>query len=154
MREKIRALRRIVEHDRLNPRIRGLAAAIFREAGLMDPRRTRERAAAILRWAQANIVYVHEPVETFTRPARLLLHPAWRFGDCDEFTSSLCCLYESVGYPTSMTAMGWREAYRHIFPEVGLPPGSGARARVWLAAEGTKPVPLGWSPLDAARRRL
>lgn len=156
VRAKIRALRKIADEDRTNPRIRGLAAAIFRSEGLWDPAAHRERAASILRWVQRNVIYVHEPVETFTRPRRLLLNgPAWRFGDCDEFTSTLCALYESVAFPTEIVALGWGGAYRHVFLRVGLPAGGGGdRATTWLDVEGTRNVPLGWSPVQAAARRL
>lgn len=144
-------MRAIVRDDERDPRGRALVAAIWRRRGLWDPAKARERAAAILDWVQRNVIYIHERRETFTRPRRMI-EPAWRFGDCDEFTTFLAWLFESAGYATNMIAMGWGGRYRHVYLEVALPPGGGA-AREWLAAEGTRRVPLGWSPL-AQRRRL
>lgn len=162
VRGKLKLIRRIVDEDRHDPRIRALVVSIWRGAGLgSKPKAHMERAAAILLWAQQHLVYVHEPIETFTRPRRMLLDPRYRFGDCDEFTSALMALYESAGYQTRAVACGWPSApgqpahWRHVYPEVLVPPGGGGRARRWLGAEGTVPGrPLGWSAVEAARARL
>ena len=136
--------------------IRARVANIWRRAGLINSKDYYARAAAILRFIQRKCVYVHEPIETFTRPRRMIGSWSrglwWLFGDCDEFTSVEEALFQSAGFPTQREAIGWSDHFAHVYAVVGLPPGGRAVER-WLCADGTVNKPLGWSPLRWLRRR-
>ncbi len=153
-------MRRIVNEDRTDPRLRALAVAIWRAAGVEYPKLHRERAVALARWLQDALVYVHEPIETFTRPRRMLLDERYRFGDCDEMTTAGAALFEATGHDTCLEAVGWptapgaRPRWRHVFFRVALPPGGSGRRRRWHAVELTLPKPFGWDPTAEARARL
>lgn len=154
VREKLAKLRELVNEDRTNPWIRALVSHIWRERNLWDPKQVDERAAAILEWAQDHLMYIHEPIETFTRPRRVLLDKRFAFGDCDELNTAIATLYESAGYRTVLEALGWEGSFRHLGGRVALPPGAHKSARRWVAFEGTLRVPLGYDPVARARARF
>ncbi len=145
VREKVAYLRSLVDEDRNDPYVRSLVASILRAAGVR-PSDPVGRAKAIFDWVQREFVYVHEPVETFTRPRRLLLDPRFHFGDCDDFTLALCTLLEAAGFDTLIEAIGWGGRFRHVFLRVK----AGAN---WYAVEGTLPMPFGFDPTARAAAR-
>jgi len=146
VREKLAYLRGLINEDRNDPYVRSLVARILRASNLPASDRL-GRAVAIFEWVRRNFVYVGEPLETFTRPRRLLLDPRFRFGDCDDFTLALATLLEAAGYETCLEALGWLLHFRHVFPRVLV----GAR---WYAAEATLPnQPFGYDPTEKAAAR-
>ena len=71
------------------------------------------QAVAIGRWVQQNIRYVNEGAETFQSPVRTLTA---RIGDCDDFTTLVCALLESIGIRSELVGLQWGGSFRHIFP--------------------------------------
>ena len=142
VREKIRFMRGLVDEDRNNPYVRALAAEILRRSG-KRPGDAIGRAGALFDWVRSTFTYIHEPVETFTRPRRLLLDPRFHWGDCDDFTLALSALFEAAGFETCIEAIGWDGRFRHVFSRVLVGPR-------WMAAEGTLPVPFGFDPTARA----
>lgn len=145
VRQKVAYMRGLVDEDRNNPHVRALAARILRASGIApnDPER---RARALFEWVRSHFTYVHEPIETFTRPRRLLLDERFHFGDCDDFTLALCALLEAAGFETCIEALGWDGRFRHVFLRVRI----GSR---WVAVEGTLPKPFGFDPAARAAQR-
>lgn len=138
-------MRGLVDEDRNNPYVRALAARILRDSGIR-PTDPIGRAKAIFDWVQQHFTYIHEPVETFTRPRRLLLDERFHFGDCDDFTLALCTLLEAAGFETVIEALGWDGRFRHVFLRVKA-------AGRWFAVEGTLPQPFGFDPAERAAQR-
>lgn len=127
-----------------DPRLRASAVGICRRAGARAPA---ARAAALHRWVRRRVVYIREPIETFTDPARMVREKRWRFGDCDDHTGALEALARGIGLQTRRVGVGWDGHYRHVYPEIQI----GGR---WIPADTTVPYPLGWDPLaHIARRR-
>jgi hypothetical protein len=145
VRAKLRYMRELIDEDRSNPYVRALAARILRAAGV-PPTDPLGRARALFDWVQQEFLYMHEPVETFTRPRRLLLDADFHFGDCDDFTLALATLHEAAGCETSLEALGWEGRFRHVFHRV-------LAGRKWYAAEATLPQPFGFDPTARAAEK-
>lgn len=135
---KLRYMRGLIDEDRNNPYVRSLVARIFR-ASRITPSDPVGRARVLFDWWRSVFTYVHEPVETFTRPRRLILDPDFHFGDCDDSTLGLATLHEAAGFETALEAIGWEARFRHVFHRVL------AGGRVF-AVEGTLPLPFGFDP--------
>jgi hypothetical protein len=142
VREKLRYLRGLIDEDRHDPYVRALAARILRASGL-PPSDAFGRAVALFEWVRANFTYIHEPLETFIRPRRLLLDPRFHFGDCDDFTLAIATLDEAAGYDTSLEAIGWLGHFKHVFHRMRI-------RRAWYAVEGTLPEPFSFDPAEKA----
>jgi hypothetical protein len=116
-------LRRMVDHYRGEPLLRAKAHQIVFELARCQPRDRLCHCIAIARWVQDNITYVNEGIETFQSPVETLTS---RYGDCDDFTTLIASLVESIGIPCQLVALEWDGEYRHIFPRAvlsGLGPG-------------------------------
>lgn len=164
--EQVYFLRKMVTAARQQLAIREKAVEIVQEAGV-PPRRKTAQAFAIGRWAKdGGIYYVNEPVEIFQLPTRTIRSG---IGDCDDFTTAIGSLCESIGIPTRLVAMSVRpmapasfrswfaETFRtedrgltHIYPEA-WPVVMGRRVRICLDATGDFPV--GTDPIALALRR-
>lgn len=138
-------MRGLVDEDRSNPYVRALAARILRASGI-PPNKPWERAQALFEWVRTRFVYIHEPLETFTRPRRLLLDPRFHYGDCDDYTLALCTLLEAAGFETVIEAIGWEGRFRHVFLRVHA-------GQLWVAVEGTLPQPFGFDPAKRAAEK-
>lgn len=137
--EQIGFLRAMVDRYKGNQLIREKACQIvFNWAGC-PPKAKLCHAVAIARWVQTHITYVNEGEETFQSPVRTL---TWRHGDCDDFSTLIGALCESIGVHVELVGVHWRDQFRHIF----------ARAVVPTAA-GLRRIPLD-ATLDADVRRL
>jgi hypothetical protein len=142
-----------------DPRVRDLAFTILREAGV-DQREYEKQARALLVWVQQNIAYVNEPGEILQDPLYTLRQKA---GDCDDMSSLLMALYESIALPWRYvlsgrtkdgTAVRWIEGegsppnivWSHIYGRVGWPP---FKPTTWAFTEPTmKSATLGWDVVD------
>lgn len=142
VREKLKYMRGLIDEDRNDPYVRALAARILRASG-RPPSDPLGRAIALFDWVRQRFTYIHEPLETFTRPRRLLLDPRFHFGDCDDFTLAITTLFEAAGYDTSLEALGWLGCFRHVYSRVRI-------RRAWWAAEGTLALPFGFDPAEKA----
>lgn len=76
-------------------------------------------------------------VETLQTPEKTL---ELQQGDCDDKSTLLASMLESIGHPTRFVAVGFRPGrFSHVYVETKIGP-------KWIAAETTEPVDLGWSP--------
>lgn len=134
-------MRSLVRQGRIDPTIRQAATSVL----FMLESSDYIEAQKLLDFVQTSIRYVkdvHE-VETISTPEKTL---AGRIGDCDDQTTLLAALYESVGYPTRFVVAGYQDArvMEHVYLQV-LVNGE------WLDADPTESHPLGWAPPDALR---
>jgi transglutaminase-like putative cysteine protease len=119
-------LRQMVNVYRTNQLIREKAIQIVFDWAKCPAKKKLCQAVAIARWVQTHIRYVNEPVETFQSPVRTL---TLRAGDCDDFTSLICSLVESIAIPSELVALEWAAQFRHIFPRAVVPLGRGKPPR-------------------------
>lgn len=98
------------------------------------------QAVAIAGWVQDNITYVAEMPETFQTPTTTISEG---YGDCDDFSTLIAALCESIGIETELVGLQWGKGagrfYRHIFPRA-IVPVAGKLVRVPLDATLTVPV--------------
>lgn len=94
---------------------------------------------ALHAFVRDQIRYINDvsDVETIQTPDKTL---ELRAGDCDDKSTLICTLLESIGFKTRFVAIGfiWGE-YSHVYAEVKL-------GTKWVALETTEPVELGWQP--------
>jgi hypothetical protein len=128
-------LRQMVEQYRSNEMIRQKAHDIVFEWADCEERARACQALAIAAWVQQHIRYVNEGVETFQSPVRTL---TYRHGDCDDFTSLICSLLESIAIPSELVGLEWKvggeSQYRHIFPRAVVQAPDGRTLRIPLDA--------------------
>lgn len=113
------------------------------------------QALAIAGWVQDNITYVAEEPEVFQTPT---LTVAQGYGDCDDMTTLIASMCQSIGIDNELVGMEWpdnfgKRYYQHIFPRAVIPQ-RGYRARVPLDASLTAPVEDMRDPLLIARKAL
>ena len=114
--EQLRFLRKMVSQFRQAPQIRNLAVEIIRKEGVPS-RDKKEQALTLARWVRDNIYYVHELPERFQLPTETLRIKA---GDCDDHTTLLASLLESVGIPSQLVCMSLDGGWAHIFPAAAM----------------------------------
>lgn len=138
---ELRYLRSLITKFRAMPEIRNLAVEIIKNAGVF-PKDKRGQALAIARYVQRHVYYVHELPERFQWPTETLRLKA---GDCDDFTTLIGALAESLGIPIVMVVMQLNGRWAHIFPAAQLPSGL-------LALDATLSAPVGEeSPISLAK---
>lgn len=118
--EELRFLRKMVTQYRMMPSIRDLAVGIIRNSGA-PPRDKKQQALALAEWVKKNIYYIHELPERFQLPTETLRLKA---GDCDDHTTLLASMMESVGIPSSLVCMEVNGSWAHIFPAAIMKDGS------------------------------
>lgn len=134
--QTVRAMCRLIEQGKKDPRIHELAAAIVANCPAeYTPAGEMAAARAIYSWGLANVRYTPDVTGKET------LHSAWdvarlRIGDCDDFTILFCSLFETIGKKTRIVTISAHgedpNQFSHVFPEV---------------------LVLGrWIPIDAARK--
>ncbi len=117
--EELRFLRKMIIKYRGVPAIRNLAIKIIQDAGCV-PRDKKDQSLSIGAWVQDNIYYVHELPERFQFPDETLRLKA---GDCDDFTTLIGSMIESIGIPSAMIVMEVNGNWTHIFPAAQLTTG-------------------------------
>lgn len=84
-------------------------------------------------------------VETVHTPEKVL---ELGQGDCDDKSTLLATLLETIGHPTRFVAVGFRPGhYQHVYVETKI-------GEKWLPLETTEPVPMGWRPPRVAARMV
>lgn len=121
--EELRFLRKMVAQYRQAPQIRDLAVSIIQQSGVA-PRDKRSQALALARWVRDNIFYIHELPERFQLPTETLRLKA---GDCDDHTTLLASMLESVGIPANLVCMEINGGWAHIFPAATITGPQGTR---------------------------
>lgn len=140
-------------------RMRDLARAAVRDPS----QRIREKALAIVaflpsrQWAaevralhefvRDRIRYVRDPVglELVATPEKVLEYGQ---GDCDDKSTLLAAMLESLGHPSRFVAVGFNGGpFSHVYVETKI----GAR---WVPLETIVPMPMGWKPPDSTSRYI
>lgn len=98
---------------------------------------------ALHAFVRDNIRYVRDVrgVETLQTPERTLLNKS---GDCDDKSTLLAALLESISHPARFVAVGFRSPNNcdHVYVETQL-----RSTGQWIPLETTEPVQAGWSPI-------
>lgn len=88
-------------------------------------------ALAIAKAVQARVKYINEFPETFQTPPR-----TWdlQAGDCDDFTTLIGSLIETLGIGVEVVGMKVNGKWRHVFPRALIPGAGGKVLRMNLDA--------------------
>jgi len=81
-------------------------------------------------------------VETLQTPVKTL---EFGQGDCDDKSTLVAALLESIGHPTRFVAVGFSGQFAHVLVETKI-------GNKWIAVETTEPVGLGWFPPGVTMR--
>jgi len=151
--EQIVWLRGMVNQYRELYVIRARARDIAFRQRQCPPRDQTCQALALAGWVQDTITYVAEMPETFQTPTTTI---AEGYGDCDDFSTTICALCESIGIVTELVGMEWGSGndrfYRHIFPRALVTQG-GRLYRVPLDATLTESLDGTQDPIRIALAR-
>jgi transglutaminase-like putative cysteine protease len=139
-------LRALVKEYRNRWPIREKAINIVRQAGAAAKDKVAQ-ALAIGQWAQREAYYVNEPEETYATPLRTL---AIMGGDCDDLSTLVASLCESIGIPTHLVCVGPWPELTHIYPEAVVQTARGVRL---IPLDATLSAPIGTDPMSIVRRR-
>lgn len=127
----------LVRQYKRDPMIRDTAIALVAN---LRPRDWVGEARALYEYARDRIRYTRDVsgVETIQTPPVTMDLEA---GDCDDKSTLLATLLESIGHPTRFVATGYRSigSYSHVYIETLL----GTR---WLALDASTDKPFGWEP--------
>ena len=129
-------MRRFVQEYKTNPTILKLARGLTRWLPQKD---YAAEIDALFLFVQNNIRYVRDinGVETIQTPVKTLELGS---GDCDDKTTLLAALLESIGFETRFHAMGFRKnSVSHVLLEARLD-------QQWVPLETTEQVSMGWIP--------
>lgn len=100
------------------------------------------------RYVRDHIRYLRDihGVETLQTPERTL---AYGYGDCDDKSTLLAALLESIGHPTRFIAVGKTlDSFNHVYVETL------AGRSNWIPLDTTEPVEAGWSPPNMNSRMV
>lgn len=140
IRTTVRTMRRLVNEYRVHPAIISAARSIVFNEPAKDEA---AEACALFQWVRDHVRYVRDVlgVETLSTPVITL---KTRSGDCDDQSTLLATLYESIGYPTRFIVTGYTkpDMYEHVYLQVY----SGDE---WISCDPTEPEPWGWEAEDA-----
>lgn len=105
----------------------------------------REEARAIQHYVRDRIRYVKDirDTETLSAPEQTL---EFGQGDCDDKSTLVAAMLESIGHPTRFVAVAFRHGiYEHVYVETKI-------GRNWISVETTEPVDFGWEPRGVVSR--
>ena len=129
-------MRDIVRKYKKAPAVRELALSLIRD---LPPRAFAQEAALLHKYVQRAIRYAKDVrgVETVQTPIQTLRLKA---GDCDDMSTLLATLLESIGHPTRFCAVGYnKHGFSHVAPQTKV-------GRNWVWLECTKPLAFGEAP--------
>lgn len=130
----------LVRQYKSSPAVRGAAIDLVRD---LPPKRWAAEIRALHEFVRDSIRYTADTcgVETVQTPEATL---DLGVGDCDDKSTLLAALLESIGHPSRFVAVGPSPGiYTHVFVQTPIGGPSGSR---WLALDATEPVPPGWTP--------
>lgn len=122
--------------------IRDKAASLVAD---LPPRQWMAQIRRLHEFVRDEIRYLRDPVgvELVQTPVALL---SSRQGDCDDKSTLLAALLESIGHPAQFVAVGFGgEGFSHVLVETRMHGG-------WLPLETILPKPAGWYPEGVTRR--
>lgn len=132
----LRVMRAYVDASKTDPRILNAAISVIY---LQSEKDAFHEARALFEYVRDTIRYVQDVVgiESLSDPITTLSR---QVGDCDDQTTLLAALLESVGYPTRFVVAGYSSAdFEHVYLQV-LVNGQ------WIDADPTEHQPFGWAP--------
>jgi transglutaminase-like putative cysteine protease len=131
---------RLVREYRKTPDIRLTAQTIIRDANISGHKNYPAMIRAIHGWVQRNIQYLQDVrgTETVQTPIKTL---EFRQGDCDDQSTLLSSLLESIGFRTRFTAIKSSPLgpFIHVYTEVSF-------GRRWIPLETTEKWEAGRGP--------
>lgn len=129
-------MRAYVHQYKADPAVRTAALELVRSLAQKDHL---GEVVALHAFVRDHIRYVRDTrgVETVqTPPATLEIGQ----GDCDDKSTLLAALLESISFPTRFLAVGFApKSLSHVLVETRVD-------NRWIALESTEPVPPGWKP--------
>lgn len=132
----LRLMRQLVDVGKVDPQIINAATGII----FTEPERDQfAEAKALFAYVRDYIRYQRDVlgIETIAPPALTL---ARAVGDCDDQTTLLAALLESVGYITRFVVAGYEsKEFEHVYLEAWLDDS-------WVAMDPTEREPLGYAP--------
>lgn len=137
IRATLKAMSHITKAFKASPYIRELALSLTAD---LPPKKWLAEAARIHNYVRDNIRYIKDirGIETIQTPVQTLRLGQ---GDCDDKSTLVAALLESIGHPTRFVAVGFNGdgRYVHVFPQTKI----GGK---WITLETTEPWPLGRHP--------
>jgi len=146
--DRMKHIIRLTNEGRNDVRIRKVAATILNRkcAGewCIKEKDWDSEARAIFAFVKRKVRYTRDIADkdTYQHPVRTL---EMGIADCDDMSSLIGSLLLSSGYPVKLRVVRTNNSkdWNHIFPLVGLPPGSPTR---WIAMDASVSKPMGWYP--------
>lgn len=136
IRETLKAMTAIVRSYKKSMPVRNMAITLI--AGCQQKDWACE-VKSVHAFVRDRVRYVNDitDVETVQTPDITLQN---RAGDCDDKSTLLAALLESIGHPTRFVAIGFEPTiYSHVYVETRI-------GDNWIPLETTEPVEAGWSP--------
>lgn len=136
IRATLKLMSNLVRQYKGNPDIRELALKL---TGQLQQKNFSGEVKAIHAFVREKIRYVKDirGIETIQTPLQTL---RLRAGDCDDKSTLVAALLESIGHPTRLVAVGFSpNQLSHVLVQTKL----GSK---WVWVECTEPVQLGWMP--------
>lgn len=137
-------MRSLVREHKKNMAIRDTTA------GLVQSRHQKDFAGEVKlihAFVRDTIRYIRDVngVEVLQSPPETLKRG---YGDCDDKSTLLATMLESIGHPTRFVAVGKSpNSFSHVYVESRIGP-------KWIPLETTEPVDVGWQPLNSQSRMV
>lgn len=139
----LQLMSRLVNRYKRSPDVRESALSLISDLLQKD---RRGEAAAIFAFVRDHIRYVRDirGLETVQTPPVTLDIAA---GDCDDKSTLLAAMLESIGFPTRFVAVGHSApgSYSHVYVEALI-------GSAWTPLDATMPHALGWAPRPPVSR--
>ena len=137
--QTVETMRALVKAYRLDPAIRQAAVSTI----FLTPEKDEySECRALFEMVRDNVRYVKDivNVETIVSPDKTLL---CRIGDCDDQSTLLAALFESVGYPTRFIVAAYNDPaiMEHVYLQVFA-------SDQWVNCDPTEQEPFGYAPPD------
>ncbi len=132
----LKIMSKMVNDYKKSMRVRDKTIALTQDCGQKDYSCEVRQIHAFVR---DNIRYVNDirDVETVQTPDKTLDLAA---GDCDDKSTLIAAMLESIGHPTRFVAIGFRPGvFEHVYVETKI-------RTAWIPLETTEDVEAGWSP--------
>lgn len=142
--QTLAAMRKFVDEYKVAPQVRELSLRLVNNHAQKD---YLAEIKSLYLYVKERIRYTRDVygVETVQTPLKTLEYKA---GDCDDKSTLLAAMLESIGFETRFHAMGrGAGAICHVIVEV-LNPLTG----MWIPLETTQDVSIGWLPPDIGKR--
>jgi transglutaminase-like putative cysteine protease len=138
--QTIDCMRSMVDHFKTNPQIRQATV----NAVYLTPAKNQDaEVTAVFEFVRDHIRYLMDivGVETLATPDKTLL---CQIGDCDDQSTLLASMFESIGYPTRFIVAGYSDPanLEHVYLQVLVD-------NEWVDCDPTESQPLGFAPPGA-----